>query len=100
MEEDIPSPVFKIGECDSHSYQALFSTATRQIAVSRTAVERVVRVRMEPRKEFLDRHGMLVRRTGMERFGVALNGRVAEVKGFRDFVVMMEKGWRRWELER
>jgi hypothetical protein len=31
----------------------LFSTATRQMAVSRTAGEREVRVRMEPRKEFL-----------------------------------------------
>jgi hypothetical protein len=43
----------KIGEWDSHSYHARFSTATRHMAVSRTAVGRLVRVRMEPRKEFL-----------------------------------------------
>lgn len=42
-----------MGEWDSHSYHALFSTATRQIAVSRTEVGRLVPVRMEPRKEFL-----------------------------------------------
>ena len=42
-----------MGEWDSHSYHALFSTATRQIAVSRTEVGRLVAVRMEPRNEFL-----------------------------------------------
>jgi hypothetical protein len=49
----IPSPDFKMGECDSHSYHALFNTATRQTAVSRTAIDNVVLVRMAPRKEFL-----------------------------------------------
>jgi hypothetical protein len=43
----------KMGLCDSHSYHALFSTATRAIAVSRTEVGREVFVRMAPRKEFL-----------------------------------------------
>jgi hypothetical protein len=52
-EADRPSAASKIGLCESHSYHALFNTATRQMAVSRTAGEREVRVRMEPRKEFL-----------------------------------------------
>lgn len=43
----------RIGECDSHSYHALFSTATRHMAVSRMAGGRVVLVRIEPRNEFL-----------------------------------------------
>jgi hypothetical protein len=52
-EADGPSAASKIGLCESHSYHALFKTATRQMAVSRTAGEREVRVRIEPRKEFL-----------------------------------------------
>lgn len=43
----------RMGECASHSYQALFSTATRHMAVSRMEVGRLVEVRIAPRKEFL-----------------------------------------------
>ena len=41
----------------SNSYQAQFSTATREIAVSRMEALRVVAVRMERRREFLLQHG-------------------------------------------
>lgn len=43
-----------MGLCDSHSYQALFKTATRAMAVSRMDVGSEVLVRIAPRKEFLD----------------------------------------------
>lgn len=42
-----------MGTWDSHSYHALLRTATRHMAVSRMPAERVVFVRMAPRKEFL-----------------------------------------------
>jgi hypothetical protein len=50
---DSPGAEARIGEWDSHSYHALFSTATRDIAVSRIEIGRVVWVRIAPRKEFL-----------------------------------------------
>ena len=43
-----------MGLCDSHSYHALFKTATRAIAVSRIDVGNEVLVRIAPRKEFLN----------------------------------------------